>query len=107
MASKIASTSKRIIPLLDRVLVQRVKAAERTASGIFIPEKSQETLNEGVVIAVGPGAPDKDGNIRPVSVKEGERILLPPYGGNTVKMGQDEYILFRDNEILAKLAESK
>ncbi|RKO85795.1 chaperonin 10-like protein, partial [Blyttiomyces helicus] len=96
---------KRIIPLFDRVLIQRVKAAERTASGLYIPEKAQETLNEGVVLAVGPGGPDKDGVIRPVAVKEGERVLLPPYGGNSVKLGEQEYFLFRDSEILAKLSE--
>jgi chaperonin GroES len=50
---------KRILPLFDRILVQRVKAAERTAAGLFIPEKAQETLNEGVVIAVGPGTVEK------------------------------------------------
>ncbi|KAI9193564.1 chaperonin 10-like protein [Polychytrium aggregatum] len=99
------STIKRIIPLLDRVLVQRIKAQERTASGIFIPEKAQETLNEGIVMAVGPGAPDKNGVTHPCSVKEGDRILLPPFGGNTVKLGSEEYLLYRDNEILAKLLE--
>ncbi|KND05103.1 uncharacterized protein SPPG_00777 [Spizellomyces punctatus DAOM BR117] len=101
----VSGAVKRIIPLFDRVLVQRVKAAERTASGLYIPEKSQETLNEAVVVAVGPGAPDKDGVVRPVAVKEGERILLPPYGGNSVKVGDQEYFLYRDSEILAKLSE--
>lgn len=53
-----AAQLKRIVPLMDRVLVQRVKAAERTAAGIFIPEKAQETINEGIVISTGPGARD-------------------------------------------------
>ena len=101
--SAIRAVNKRIIPLFDRVLVQRVKPVERTASGIFIPEKAQETLNEAVVVAVGPSAPDKDGVIRPVSVKEGETVLLPPYGGNAVKVGDLEYTLYKDAEILAKL----
>lgn len=95
--------TKRIIPLFDRVLIQRVKAAERTASGLFIPEKSQETLNEGVVIAVGPGSVDTDGKLKPVSVKEGEHVLLPPFGGNTVKVGDQEFTLFKDSDLLAKL----
>ncbi|KAJ3277754.1 10 kDa heat shock protein [Borealophlyctis nickersoniae] len=56
-------------------------------------------------MAVGPGAPGKDGAVRPMAVKEGERVLLPPYGGNTVKLGEQEYLLFRDEEILAKLSE--
>ncbi|KAI8591297.1 10 kDa heat shock protein [Geranomyces variabilis] len=97
--------AKRIIPLFDRVLIQRIKAPERTASGLFIPEKAQETLNEGLVIAVGPGAPaTKDASaVRPMSIKEGERVLLPPYGGNQVKLGDQEYFLFKEEEILGKL----
>ncbi|TPX60946.1 hypothetical protein PhCBS80983_g01475 [Powellomyces hirtus] len=96
--------AKRIIPLFDRVLIQRVKAPERTASGLFIPEKAQETLNEGLVIAVGPGAPPKDSSaVRPMQLKEGERVLLPPYGGNQVKLGDQEYFLYKEEEILGKL----
>ncbi|KAL2918874.1 mitochondrial heat shock protein Hsp10 [Polyrhizophydium stewartii] len=101
--SSLRAAAKRIVPLFDRVLVQRIKPAERTASGIFIPEKAQESLNEAVVVAVGPGAPDKDGVVRPVSVKEGEHVLLPPFGGNAVKVGDTEYTLYRDSELLAKL----
>ncbi|EGF76690.1 hypothetical protein BATDEDRAFT_28279 [Batrachochytrium dendrobatidis JAM81] len=97
------SAVKRILPLFDRVLVQRIKAAERTASGLFIPENAQETLNEAVVIAVGPGAPGQNGVVCPVSVQEGERVLLPPFGGNAVKIGDIEYTLYRDSELLAKL----
>ncbi|KAI8922407.1 chaperonin 10-like protein [Powellomyces hirtus] len=96
--------AKRIIPLFDRVLIQRVKAPERTASGLFIPEKAQETLNEGLVIAVGTGAPPKDSSAaRPMQLKEGERVLLPPYGGNQVKLGDQEYFLYKEEEILGKL----
>ncbi len=76
---------------------------KRTASGLFIPEKAQETLNEGVVIAAGPGSLDKDGKVQPVACKAGDRVLLPPYGGNNVKIGEEEFLLFRDAEILAKL----
>ncbi|KAI8816446.1 chaperonin 10-like protein [Fimicolochytrium jonesii] len=96
--------ASKIIPLFDRVLIQRIKAPERTASGLFIPEKAQETLNEGIVVAVGPGAPAKDSSsVRPMSIKEGERVLLPPYGGNQVKVGEKEMFLYREEEILGKL----
>ncbi|KAJ3308852.1 10 kDa heat shock protein, partial [Blyttiomyces sp. JEL0837] len=94
---------KRILPLFDRVLIQRIKPVERTATGLYIPEKAQEALNEGVVIAVGPGLADKDGVVRPVSVQAGDKVLLPPYGGSQVKVGGEEYLLFQDKEILAKL----
>ncbi|KAJ3028950.1 UNVERIFIED_CONTAM: 10 kDa heat shock protein [Siphonaria sp. JEL0065] len=98
-----SSGLKKIVPLFDRVLIQRVKAAERTASGLFIPEKAQETLNEGLVIATGPGAADKSGNIQPIAVKAGDKVLLPPYGGSAIKFNGEEFLLYSDKDLLAKL----
>ncbi|KAI8054042.1 10 kDa heat shock protein-like protein [Syncephalis plumigaleata] len=95
--------SRKVIPLLDRVLIQRVKAVEKTKAGILIPEKAQETLPEGTVVAVGPGAFDKNGNRIPVSVAVGDKVLLPNYGGSNIKVDSEEMLLFRDSEILAKL----
>ncbi|KAI8971618.1 chaperonin GroS [Mycotypha africana] len=105
MRRKSANKLKNIVPLLDRVLVQRIKPQQKTASGIFIPEKAQEALNEGTVIAVGKGALNKEGNHIPLQVQAGDKVILPPYGGNPIKVGQEEYLLFRDSEILAKLTE--
>lgn len=66
-----------LAPLLDRVLVQRVKAEAKTASGIFLPESSVEKLNEAKVLAVGPGGLDRDGKRIPMSVAVGDRVLIP------------------------------
>jgi chaperonin GroES len=66
-----------LAPLLDRVLVQRVKAETKTASGIFLPESSVEKLNEAKVLAVGPGLLDKKGNRLPMGVAVGDRVLIP------------------------------
>ncbi|CEG65959.1 Putative Chaperonin GroS [Rhizopus microsporus] len=85
-----AGKLKSIVPLLDRVLVQRIKPQQQTAAGIYIPEKAQEALNEGVVIAV---------------VNAGDKVILPPFGGSSVKVQGEEYLLFRDSEILAKVVE--
>ncbi|EAA27079.1 chaperonin Cpn10 [Neurospora crassa] len=104
MATTVRSV-KSLIPLLDRVLVQRVKAEAKTASGIFLPESSVKDLNEAKVLAVGPGALDKDGKRLPMGVNAGDRVLIPQYGGSPVKVGEEEYTLFRDSEILAKIAE--
>ena len=87
-----------LAPLLDRVLVQRVKAETKTASGIFLPEASVEKLNEAKVLAVGPGALDKKGNRLPMGVTVGDRVLIPQFGGAPVKAGEDEYSIFRDSE---------
>jgi len=87
-----------LVPLLDRVLVQRIKAEAKTASGIFLPESSVKELNEGKVLAVGPGGIDKEGKRVPMGVAAGDRVLIPQYGGSPVKVGEDEYHLFRDAE---------
>lgn len=65
------------MPLLDRVLVQRIKAETKTASGIFLPESSVKELNEAKVLAVGPGGLDKDGKRTPMGVQSGDRVLIP------------------------------
>ncbi|KIN00486.1 hypothetical protein OIDMADRAFT_19550 [Oidiodendron maius Zn] len=96
---------KSLAPLLDRVLVQRIKAETRTASGIYLPESSVKELNEARVLAVGPGGLDKDGKRVSCSVAVGDRVLIPQYGGSPVKVGEDEYSLFRDHDILAKINE--
>jgi len=65
------------VPLLDRVLVQRVKADTKTASGLLLPESSVKELNEAKVLAVGPGNLDKDGKRTPMGVTAGDRVLIP------------------------------
>ncbi|KAK4121602.1 Cpn10-domain-containing protein [Parathielavia appendiculata] len=102
MATSLRSI-KSLVPLLDRVLVQRIKAEAKTAGGIFLPESSVKELNEAKVLAVGPGALDKDGKRMPMGVSAGDKVLIPQYGGSPVKVGEEEYHLFRDSEILAKI----
>ncbi|KAI1470616.1 chaperonin Cpn10 [Daldinia caldariorum] len=96
---------KSLIPLLDRVLIQRVKSEAKTASGILLPESSVKELNEGKVLAVGPGGLDKDGKRLPMGVQQGDRVLIPSYGGSPVEVGDDVYHVFRDSEIIAKINE--
>ncbi|KAJ5097952.1 10 kDa heat shock protein [Penicillium argentinense] len=96
---------KSLAPLLDRVLVQRIKPEAKTASGIFLPESSVKEQNEAKVLAVGPGAFDKDGKRLPMGVASGDKVLIPQFGGNPIKVGEEEYTLFRDSEILAKINE--
>ncbi|EGX53571.1 10 kDa heat shock protein [Orbilia oligospora] len=96
---------KSLSPLLDRILVQRIRAETKTASGIFLPESSVEKLSEAKVLAVGPGGFDRDGKRLEVSVKPGDRVLIPQFGGSPVKVGDEEYALFRDHELLAKINE--
>lgn len=97
--------SRRIIPLLDRVLVQRVVAPTKTSGGVLLPDKAAVKLNEGLVVEVGPGVRSKEGSLIPPSVKKGEKVLLPEYGGNAVKVGDQEFYLYRNEDILAVLSD--
>ena len=95
--STLLKSAKSIVPLMDRVLVQRIKAQAKTASGLYLPEKNVEKLNQAEVVAVGPGFTDANGNKVVPQVKVGDQVLI--------KLGNDdEVILFRDAEILAKIA---
>lgn len=97
--------SKRLIPLLDRVLVQRAEALTKTKGGIVLPEKAQSKVLEGTIVAVGPGARSaQTGQHVPLAVNVGEKVLLPEYGGTKVDLGDSkEYHLFRESDILAKI----
>ncbi|GLC44371.1 hypothetical protein PLESTB_000476600 [Pleodorina starrii] len=97
--------ARRLIPLLDRVLVEKVQAATKSAGGVLLPESAVQRVNEGIVLAVGPGRRTKDGELIPVGVREGDRVLLPEYGGNQVKLLDKEMYLYRDEELLGILKE--
>ncbi|XP_059462213.1 10 kDa chaperonin-like [Corylus avellana] len=96
--------AKRLIPLLNRVLVEKIVPPSKTHAGILLPEKATK-LNSGKVVAVGSGIRGKEGNLIPVSVKEGDTVLLPDFGGTQVKLGDKEYLLYRDEDILGTLHE--
>ncbi|KAL9273142.1 10 kDa chaperonin, mitochondrial-like protein, partial [Drosera capensis] len=81
--------AKRLVPLLNHVLVEKIVPPSKTNAGILLPEKSTK-LNSGKVVAVGAGLHDKQGNHIPVSVKEGAMVLLPNYGGTEVKIGDKD-----------------
>ncbi|CAO1621563.1 unnamed protein product [Parajaminaea phylloscopi] len=106
MASSTIRSITSVKPLLDRVLLQRFKPETKTSSGLFLPSSATSSpLPEASVIAVGPGAPNKDGVVTPTSVKAGDKVLLPSWGGQSIKVGEDEYLLVKDSEILAKISE--
>ena len=93
----------RFVPLLDRVLIRRVVAATKSAGGVLLPDSSQSKLQEGVVVRVGAGARDREGKLIAPSVKEGDKVVLPEYGGSAVKLGGEEFTLYREQDILGVL----
>lgn len=92
-----------IKPLGDRVVIKQLKAEEKTASGIFIPESAQEKPETAEVIAVGPGKKDGD-KIAPMEVKVGDKVLYSKYSGTTVKLDNEDYIIVSESDILAVVA---
>jgi len=93
---------KKLIPLLNRVLIEKDVAPSKTTSDILLPESTGK-LNSGKVISVGLGSCSKDGNTIPVSIKEGDHVLLPEYGGTKVRLAKKEYHLYREDDILGIL----
>lgn len=77
--------------------------APKSIGGILLPEAAGTKLNEGMIISAGPGRRDKDGSVIPMGVKEGDKVLLPPYGGSEIKLGDEDYFIFRDEDILGVL----
>jgi len=105
MSGAVSQLAKRIIPLFDRVLVQRVAAETKTKGGLFIPEAAQSKALEGTVVAVGPGAREQaTGATLPMSVKVGDRVLLPEFGGSKLEMEGEEFQVFRESDIVARLS---
>ncbi|KAG7214187.1 hypothetical protein KM043_001533 [Ampulex compressa] len=104
MATATAAAIKRLVPLFDRVLVKRAEAVTKTKGGIVLPEKAQAKVLQATVVAIGPGTRNEKGEHVPLSIKVGDVVLLPEYGGTKVELEENkEYHLFRESDILAKL----
>uniref|UniRef100_A0A0E0KE28 Protein groES n=1 Tax=Oryza punctata TaxID=4537 RepID=A0A0E0KE28_ORYPU len=83
--------ARRLIPSMNRVLVEKLLQPNKSAGGILLPETTKQ-LNSAKVVAVGPGERDRDGKLIPVSLKEGDTVLLPQHGGTEVKLAEKEYV---------------
>ncbi|GDX40025.1 10 kDa chaperonin [Armatimonadota bacterium] len=88
-------------PLNDRVIVKTVAPEEKTLGGIILPDSAQEKPTEAEVVAVGPGKTLDNGKTVPVDVKVGDRVIYAKYGGTEVKVGGDDFIILRQDDILA------
>ena len=87
-------------PLHDRILVRRVEEAETTRGGIILPDTAKEKPQEGEVVSAGKGKISEEGKVRPLDVKEGDRILFGKYSGTEIKLDGEDFIIMREEEVL-------
>ena len=90
-------------PLHDRVLVRRVNAEEKTAGGIIIPDTAKEKPQEGEVIAVGAGALNEKGELRPLDVRAGDRVLFGKWSGTEVRLEGEELLIMKESDVMGVL----
>ena len=95
------ATKVAIKPLEDRIVVQANEAETTTASGIVIPDTAKEKPQEGTVLAVGPGKRSDTGDLIPMDVKEGDRVLYSKYGGTEIKAEGEELLILSARDVLA------
>ena len=89
-------------PLADRVLVKPMEKEEKTKSGIYLPDTAKEKPQEGEIMAVGPGKMTDEGKRIPMDLKVGDRVIYAKYGGTEIKVDDEELMILRESDILAK-----
>ena len=93
----------KVNPLHDRVLVKRVEEKEKVKGGIIIPDTAKEKPQEAEVIAVGKGRMTEDGKVIPLEIKKGDKVLIGKFSGTEVTINDEELVILREEEILAKI----
>lgn len=88
-------------PLADRVLVKRLEEEQQTKGGIIVPDTAKEKPQQGKIIEVGPGRVTEDGKRMKLEVKKGDKILFGKYAGTEISVGDEEYLILREDDILA------
>ena len=87
-------------PLHDRILVRRIEESETTRGGIIIPDTAKDKPQEGEVVSVGKGKINEEGKVRPLDVKDGDRILSGKYSGTELKLDGEDFVIMREEEVL-------
>jgi chaperonin GroES len=90
-------------PLHDRIVVRRIEADEKTAGGIIIPDTAKEKPQEGEVLAVGPGARDESGQIQPLDVKAGDRVLFGKWSGTEIRLDGEDLLIMKESDVMGVL----
>ena len=97
----------KVRPLHDRIIVKRIEEGEQKVGGIIIPDTAKEKPQQGKVIAAGTGKVKDDGKRTPLDVKEGDTILFGKYSGQEIKLEGEEFLIMREDEVLAVIDQGK
>ena len=98
---KKSKSSTKLQPLGDRIVVEREESKDKTSGGIFLPSSAKDKPSRGTVISVGEGRLLKDGTRSPLQVKPGDEVLFTTYGPDEIKVGEEEFLLMREDDVLA------
>jgi chaperonin GroES len=104
MEAKMVSTKVNFVPIADRIVILPLEREQTTKGGIYLPDTVKEKPQEGEVIAVGPGRVSDDGTRIPMELAVGDRVIYSKYAGTEYKVGDDEYLILRDSDVLAKIS---
>ena len=97
-------TSVTFVPLGERVVVRPMEQEQTTKGGIFLPDTAKEKPQEGEIVAVGPGRVGDDGSRLPMELNVGDRVIYSKFAGTEYKEGDDEYLIMRESDVLAKIS---
>lgn len=104
MATTRHSTSVKFVPLGERVIIKPIEREATTKGGIFLPDTAKEKPQEGEVVAVGPGRVTDEGSRIPMELGVGDRVIYSKFAGTEYKDGDNEYLIMRESDILAKIS---
>ncbi len=91
----------KIVPLHDRIVLKRQEAEGKTAGGIVLPDTAKDKPQKGTVVSVGDGHLTKDGKRHPLTLKVGDRVIFSSYAGDEIAIGDEDYLLLRESDVLA------
>ena len=97
-------TKATFAPLGERIIIKPIEQEQQTRGGIYLPDTAKEKPQEGEVIAVGPGRSTDEGNKIPMELKIGDRVIYSKFAGTEYKDGDDEYLIMRESDVLAKIS---
>jgi chaperonin GroES len=93
--------NSRIVPLYDRIVLKREEAKSQTAGGIVLPDTAKDKPQKGTVISVGDGHVSRDGKRHALTLKAGDKVIFTSYAGDEISVGEEEYLLLRESDVLA------